>query len=424
MRQRFQGVDLKDWDEAGQEYLRRRIREVSDEVARGFQWNASRSPYPGIYSFEAQDAAVFFGRDKEIREVIERLEARRVIGGSPLLLILGASGSGKSSLLKAGVLPQLARDRSHWILLPPFRPEKAPVVALAKSIAEKLEHPETWRDWLQRLTGPDPAGTLNRVAEDLRLATAREATILISIDQFEEAFTTAGSPGRTEFFDLMLVATRQEHALPFQVIGTMRSDIFDDLLRFQQFAMPFTDYVLRPIALDRVVQMVEGPAGVAAITLEKGLSRRIADDVKSSDALPLLAFALRELYERFGQQSRLSISDYQNLGDLNGSLNPIETAVRRKADEFLGILEPKPEELAALKEAFVSHLVRVRDDGAFIRQPANLSELPMTARRMINALVEARLMSTRVESGEDGKHATIESPTSCYSTPGLCCPIG
>jgi hypothetical protein len=73
----IQGVDLRDWNAEGQEYLRRRIREVTDEVARGFAWDRSRCPYPGINSFDRADAAIFFGRDLEIRQATERLEARR-----------------------------------------------------------------------------------------------------------------------------------------------------------------------------------------------------------------------------------------------------------------------------------------------------------------------------------------------------------
>ena len=78
----IQGVDLKDWNAESQEHLRRRIRQITSEVARGFTWDRSRSPYPGIHSFDREDAAIYFGRDAEIREVIERLEARRSKGES------------------------------------------------------------------------------------------------------------------------------------------------------------------------------------------------------------------------------------------------------------------------------------------------------------------------------------------------------
>jgi hypothetical protein len=85
----IQGVDLRDWNIDGQEYLRRRIREVTDEIARGFPWDRSRCPYPGINAFDRADAAIFFGRDIETRQLMERLEARRVQGGKRLLLVVG-----------------------------------------------------------------------------------------------------------------------------------------------------------------------------------------------------------------------------------------------------------------------------------------------------------------------------------------------
>jgi tetratricopeptide (TPR) repeat protein len=399
----IQGLNLSDWDAAGQEYLQRRIREISDEVARGFRWDGSRPPYPGIYSFDAEDAAIFFGRDTEIREVIERLEARRVSGGTPLLLLLGASGSGKSSLLKAGVLPQLARDKAHWILLPTFRPERAPLAAFAKSVAESLDQPKSWGDWLQRFVSADAPAALKALADELRLREAREATILIPIDQFEETVTATNTAERMRFFDLLRTATNPDQGLPYLVVGTIRSDVLGELLQSQQIRLPFTDYALRPVPLDRISKLIEGPAEVAALTLEKGLSGRIADDVKAPDALPLLAFALRELYERFGKDRRLTISDYEKLGNQEVGLSPIENAIRRKADDVLNALQPSSAKLDALKEALIPHLVRVRDDGAFARQVAKLSDLPQAAGPLINAFVDARLMSTRVESDDDNK---------------------
>ena len=74
-------------------------------------------------AFEEADAAIYFGRDDDIRALIQRLEARRVQGGEKLVVVLGASGSGKSSLLRAGVAPRLKQDQHNWIVLPPFRPQ-------------------------------------------------------------------------------------------------------------------------------------------------------------------------------------------------------------------------------------------------------------------------------------------------------------
>jgi tetratricopeptide (TPR) repeat protein len=402
----IQGIDLKDWNRDGQDYLRRRIREITDEVARGFKWDPARSPYPGIHSFDQDDAAIFFGRDAEIREVVERLEARRIHGGKRLMLILGASGSGKSSLMKAGVLPQLARDPSRWIVLPAFRPDRDPLATFAKCLAQKLDRPDAWREWRDRLAGGDAAAALRELAEDLRIGEAVAATILIPIDQFEEIFTLADAQERKRFLDFLRITVGSEH-LPCQVVATVRSDVLGALLQSNELDLGFDDYPLLPMPLTRLPKLIEGPAGVAALTLERGLAHRIAEDVRSPDALPLLAFALRELYERFGQERRLTIHDYEQLGGQGGGANPIESIIKRKADDILKSLQPAAADLAAVKHAFIPHLVRARDDGTFVRQPAHLADLPAPARPLIDAFVNARLMSTRLERGEDGQSSAM-----------------
>jgi hypothetical protein len=389
----IQGVDLREWNVEGEEYLRRRLREVTDEVARGFKWNRTRSPYPGIYSFEAEDAAIFFGRDQEIRNVIERLEFRRIHGGNRMLQIIGSSGSGKSSLLKAGVLPQLNRDRSHWIPLPPFRPERTPLTAFVKSVAEKTGHPEGWREWQRLFTSSIP-DALSTLEEELRIGDARNAVIVIAIDQFEEIFTVAEEDERTCILNI-LSATDSERRLYYQIIGTIRSDVLGQLLQSRQFTIPFEDYVLRPMPDDQIITVIEGPAGVAAVTLEKGLAQRIASDVSSSDALPLLAFALRELNERFGAKRRLSVSDYESLGRRNQGISPIQDVIRRKADDVLQSLRPNAVGLDSLRRSFIPHLVAIRDDHTFVRQTAKLEDLPSEAQPLINAFVAARLLSAR-----------------------------
>ena len=103
----IQAVDLVDWNAGGLERLEQRLRAISDELARGFALDPTRPPYPGINAFEKEDAAIYFGRDEESRAVLERLDARRTQGGARFVVIIGASGSGKSSLLKASVLPLL-----------------------------------------------------------------------------------------------------------------------------------------------------------------------------------------------------------------------------------------------------------------------------------------------------------------------------
>jgi TPR repeat protein len=404
----IQGIDLKEWNAEGQDYLRRRIREITDELARGFQWDRSRSPYPGIFSFEREDAAIFFGRDEEARDVIERLEARRVQGGKHFLCILGASGSGKSSLLKAGVLPQLERLRTQWIVFAPFRPEREPLTGLAKSVVDKLALPSNWRHWKERFGGPGRAIALKELSDDLRVGQARNATLLVSIDQFEETFTLAAPDERAGFLELLQAAVASDEALPYLVVATARSDALGDILRSRQFSLPFENYALRPMPLDRLPKVIEGPAATAAVTVEKGLCERIAQDTRSAEALPLLAFTLRELYERMGRQRHaMSIADYERLGERELGLNPIESAVNRKAADVIELVQPSASQLEALKRTFIPNLVRIRDDGSFVRQPARIADLPNESRSLVAALVEARLLARRAEPTADAPNADL-----------------
>jgi hypothetical protein len=105
----IQKLDLTDDREDKIKRLLSALVQIALDAQGGFDWDASRPPFPGLLAFQKEDAAVYFGRDDEIRRLIERLEARRSRGGAKLIALLGSSGSGKSSLLRAGVIPRLKR---------------------------------------------------------------------------------------------------------------------------------------------------------------------------------------------------------------------------------------------------------------------------------------------------------------------------
>jgi tetratricopeptide (TPR) repeat protein len=391
-----QAVDLMGWDAGGLERLTQRLNAITSELARGFRLHADRSPYPGIHAFEAEDAAIYFGRDDETRAVVERLDARRTQGGARLLLVIGASGSGKSSLLRAGVLPQIARRRRDWIALPPIRPEKAPLETVAKAIADHLGKPEEWRAWHQRLGQSAAADDLDELLKDLRVGEARNAIVLLPIDQFEEVFTVASAAERAGFMRLLASALDPVRDSPLMVIATGRSDVLEGLVQAADLAQLTDTFPLPLMPLDRVPRLVEGPAAVAGINVEKGLSERIARDVESAEALPLLAHTLWLLYRRGGDDKKLAIAEYEALGDPQRGLNPIQNSVRLVADQVIAGLRPGEQELAALRDAFVPHLVRIRlEDGKRVRQPARMAELPPDSLRLVRALVQARLLTAR-----------------------------
>lgn len=405
-----QAVDLIDWSVDGLAKLEARLHDISNELARGFRLDRHRPPYPGIHAFEAEDAAIYFGRDDETRAVIERLEARRSQGGARFVILIGASGSGKSSLLKAGVLPQLARRRAHWVLLPHIRPEKTPLASLAKAIAQHVGDPKAWRSWHEKLGCENVKGEVEALLDDLRLGEARAATVLLPIDQFEELFTIATPEERAAFLRLLLTIFDPANDLSVMGIATGRSDVLQGLIEAGDLARVYETMPLAAMPLDRVSRIVEGPAAVAGLNIDHGLSEIIRHDVESSEALPLLAHALYLLHQRGVARHALTIAEYRTLGDADRRLNPIQNSIRLVADQAIGGLRPTDAELAALRDSFVPHLVRVRlYDGKRVRQPATRSKLPKESARLIQALVDARLLSTRVEESSDPNSTERES---------------
>jgi WD40 repeat protein len=399
----IQTLDLVKNREDALSRLLKALNEIVLNSRGGFDWDQTRPPYPGLLALDQPDAAIYFGRDNDIRRLIERLSARRVQGGAKLVAVLGASGSGKSSLIRAGLLPRLKRDKATWIALPPFRPQVHPLDELAQSVGVALGAGADWRHWRDAFTGPDLVRTLSGLAGDLRAAGGQnEAQILISIDQAEELFGTADKTEVKAFFEVLNAL--QDPSLPFLVVLAMRSDYLGELQKAPGLTAAFEEFSLKPMPLDRVRDIIEGPARVAGLTVDEDLIVAAMNDAATDDALPLLAFALRELYDRFGQTKKLTLEAYLALGDPAAQLSPLENAVRSKADEVLAAAKASPEDLDALREAFVPAMVRVNPQGEYVRRPAHLEALPPKARPLLESLARARLLS--IEGAGDA--STVE----------------
>jgi tetratricopeptide (TPR) repeat protein len=274
-----------------------------------------------------------------------------------------------------------------------MRPEKAPLEALAKILAEQLGHADGWRALYADLSGPNATGRIERIVQDLRVGEGRAATILIPFDQFEELFTVAEPGERAVFLTLLTAILDSARGLPLMIIATGRADLLQGLLETSALAPLMDTASLLPMPLDRVPLLVEGPAAVVSLIVEKDLPQRIMRDVENPEALPLFAYTMHLLNER-SPDNRLTLAAYLTLGD--GSLTPVQNAVRLGADEAITRLKPTDQEMAALRDAFIPHLVRLRlDDERHVRQPAPLAALPSEAERLVHALVEARLLTSR-----------------------------
>lgn len=398
----IQSLDLRSDRDGGLEALSRQLTRIALDAQGGFPWDARRPPYPGLLAFQEEDAAIYFGRDDDIRRLIERLNARRAQGGAKLVALLGASGSGKSSLLRAGVIPRLKRAGRTWIVVPPMRPQVRPLDEFARALAVACG--TDWRKLQSDLLGSDVARALDGIAGDLRVkAGASEAQILIPIDQAEELFGAADPEQSARFLEILSRAMSQD--LPFMAVMALRSDYLGQLQSATHLTARFEEFSLAPMPLARIPQIIQGPARVAGLKVEDAFVQQAARDAETEDALPLLAFALRELLDRSGGDNYLSLDEYKALGDEKAGLTPLENAVRKAADDVLAEAKPTEDELSALREAFVPAMVRVNDQGDYVRRPARLDDLPAKSHPLLERLAKARLLIVR--QGSDARMVEV-----------------
>ena len=372
-----------------------------ERVARGlrslkldqFAWDPDRSPFPGLAAFSEADAGVFFGRRRETDELRELLESSRRRHTGRLLAVVGPSGSGKSSLVAAGVLSRL-RTRREWIVVPTVRPGSRPLRQLALALEAAFRAAGDAR----------PLGVLEHAVEDpdAVVALAEELAqigaepgdhaVLLVIDQAEELLTAADPREGTQFLQLMHTVTRD--AGPIWCVLTLRSEFLNTLLLSEGGARLFDDEILvGPLDRARLPEVIERPAARAGIELEPGLVARMVEDTGGGDALPLLAFALSELYEKARSADARVISgeDYDRLGGVVGAL-------RSRADREFRHLGR-----AGLGDVVLPTLVRLVNlgpEGLPTRRRVALRGLDQRERTVIDAFVDARLVASGQSDGE------------------------
>ena len=389
--------------------LQTQLTELSLNTSQHTTWDSSRSPYPGMMAFEAEDAPVFFGRDKEINQLRERLNQHKIQGSASVLALLAASGAGKSSLIRAGLLPRLRHDKRNWIVADAMRPEREPLRKLAGVLAAAADQVETTETLYKDLQSEQAVEVLYKTLQRIRLQKQQpESTLLLSIDQAEELFTTAKPEQTHQLFKLLAAA--QAENLPILTLLAMRSEYLEplqNLLAQQDNGTAINNdlLTLETLPLERISQLIRGPAEVAGLTVEDGLLSAATQDAATTDALPLLAFALRELYEQFGDDGDLTLAEYQQLG--SDKLNPLENAVQAKATLAIRPKQLSDAELKALRDSFIPHMVRVNDNGDYVRQPALWDELPTTAHPLLERLTNARLLIRRDDQVEVSHEALL-----------------
>ena len=289
----IQTLNLLSDREGGLERLSRELVRIALDAQGGFKWDASRPPFPGLLAFQDEDAAIYFGRDDDIRRLIERLDAHRA-QGAKLVALLGSSGSGKSSLLRAGVVPRLKRAGRNWIVAPPMRPRLHPVNELAVALAGASGPGADWRKLKDGLLRPDPARALADFANDLRVrAGAGEAQILIPIDQAEELFGVADPDEARRFLEILSEVLSE--SLPFMAAMAIRSDYLGRLQSAAALTARFEQFSLGPMPLTRIPQIIEGPAKVAGVNVEEAFVQQAARDAARGDIVQEIIAIVRQV---------------------------------------------------------------------------------------------------------------------------------
>jgi hypothetical protein len=334
----------------------RRLKRGLDKAgldAKFFAWppedDRNRSPYRGLKPLDGVDAGIFFGRDAPIVEAADRLRGLKSAAPPRLLVILGASGAGKSSFLRAGLLPRLARDDLQFLPLPAIRPERAALYG-ENGLLAALEPalPDRTRAEIRAAIQAGASGVRPLLAELVARTAkrtlgegepAKPPAVVIAIDQAEELFRAEGAEEGGAFLTLLRdLSTGDQPAII--LIFAIRSDAYDALEHAKPFeGLPQSTLPLLPMPRSAYKDVIEGPArryveAGAKLDIEPLLTQRLLDDLDKgggSDALPLLAFTLEQLFLEYRRAGVLRRADYEAFGGLRGAIDAPTLAFRATA---------------------------------------------------------------------------------------------
>lgn len=337
------------------------------------------NPFPGLRSFESDETHLFFGRDGQSDELLQILARNRFVA------VIGVSGSGKSSLVRAGLLPTIERGfmagaGSNWRILT-VRPGATPMANLAAALSQSSALEAADLDIGRRQTLVDAALSRDSfgLIEAARLTrSASRENLLVLVDQFEEIFRLGSGRFKTvdaedpaAFVRLLLEAIHQIE-VPIYVAITMRSDFLGDCARFRDLpeTLNRAQYLIPRMNREQRRQAIEGPIAVGDATISSRLVQRLLNDLGDEpDQLPILQHALMRTWDAWYREGKLDspidLEHYEGIGGMSDALS-------RHADEAYAELDEHSKDIARRLFQCISEK---GPDNREIRRPTRLSEI-------------------------------------------------
>ncbi|MFZ4659330.1 MAG: SUMF1/EgtB/PvdO family nonheme iron enzyme [Caldilineaceae bacterium] len=348
------------------------------------------NPYRGLEPFEAKHAANYFGRAAMVAKVLDKLQATNFVA------VVGPSGSGKSSLVRAGLVTALhagklpsSREWAVTIIRPGDDPLRALATPLVTQIGPALQPVERLKQVRAMAAGlQDGTLPIGDVLAEVRTLHPGLPRLLLIFDQFEETFTLCSDEMLRRTFLQTLLAAASTPWLT--VMFTLRADFYGRVLADEPLGKRVDAGLVNvlPMTAEERRAAIEQPAHNAGRRFEEGLVQTILDDIEAEPGeLPLLQFALTELWERQTADGVLTHAAYHDIGGVSG-------AIAKRADQTLKNL--RDDEQAAVRRIF-TRLVRVAqpDEGAEdTKRRITLAEVDPVMQALVYKLADARLLVT------------------------------
>ncbi|MBN3939850.1 trypsin-like peptidase domain-containing protein [Nostoc sp. NMS9] len=337
-------------------------------------------PYRGLFPFREADTRFFFGRDIFTQKLVDTVQKQSLVA------VIGSSGSGKSSVVFAGLIPHL-RQQGNW-LIESFRPKTHPVDELTAVIVRLREPKETKIQQdidARKLAGALREGELGHTFLSQVLSENEDNRLLLVVDQLEELYTSCSDvKERQLFLNQLLEAAKLVQN--FTLLLTLRADFLGYALSDRRFAdaLQNADLKLAPMNREELQQAIARPANKQGVRLEEGLAERILRAVADSPGnLPLLEFTLTQLWAK--QQNRqMTHAAYEVIGGVEKSL------ANHAEAEFTRL---NPEEQQQAQQIFVQ-LVRPGEGTEDTRRLATKNEVGDNNWDLVRRLADARLVVT------------------------------